>query len=107
VGAALVVGALIVLGTQFSSAVVQVDQAVPPSVAGLSASQATQLGLQLHMSLTGWFTFDVLAAFALFVAAMVLGHARAPNHAGSAQASSAGTWPSTPDARSAASIPSS
>jgi hypothetical protein len=30
----------------------------------------------LHMSLTGWFTFDLLAAFGLFVAAMVLGHVR-------------------------------
>jgi hypothetical protein len=28
------------------------------------------------MTLTGWFTFDLLAAFALFVAAMVLGHVR-------------------------------
>ena len=55
---------------------VQVDRPVPPSVAGLSPTQANQLGLQLHMTLTGWFTLDLLAGFALFVAAMVFGHIR-------------------------------
>ena len=69
----------------------------------LTPAQLTQLGLQLRLSLTGWFTFDVLAAFALFVAAMVLGHVREP----SVQASSAATWPTAPDARRAASLPSS
>ena len=68
VAAAVVAGSLIVLASQFTSAIVQVDQPVPPAVAGLTPSQASQLGLQLHLSLTGWFTLDVLAAFALFVA---------------------------------------
>jgi hypothetical protein len=76
VAAALVAGSLFVLATQFVAAVVQVDRAVSPSVAGLSPTQANQLGLQLHMTLTGWFTFDLLAGFALFVAAMVFGHIR-------------------------------
>ena len=57
--AALVAGSLIVLATQFIAAVVQVDRPVPPSVAGLSPTQANQLGLQLHMTLTGWFTLDL------------------------------------------------
>ncbi len=76
IGAALVAGSLIVLATQFTSALVQVDTTVPPSVAGLTPTQANQLGLRLHLTLTGWFTFDLLAAFALFVAAMVVGHVR-------------------------------
>jgi hypothetical protein len=76
VGAAVVAGSLVVLATQFIAAVFQVDRAVPPSVAGLSPAQANQLGLQLHMTLTGWFTFDLLAGFLLFVAAMVFGHIR-------------------------------
>jgi hypothetical protein len=101
IGAAVVAGSLIVLAAQFTSAIVSVDQPVPASVAGLSPSQLNQLGLQLHLSLTGWFTFDVLAAFALFVAAMVLGHV----HELRVQASPVGTWPSAPDARRAASLP--
>jgi hypothetical protein len=100
-GAALVAGALIVLAAQFVAAVVQVDQAVPPSLAGLTPAQATQLGLHLRMTLSSWFTFDVLAAFALFVTTMVVGHARDVP----AQASSTGTWPSAPDARSDATWP--
>ena len=76
IAAAVVVGSLIVLAAQFTSAIVQVDQTVPPSVVGLTPAQQTQLGLQLHLSLTGWFTFDVLAAYALFVAVMVIGYLR-------------------------------
>jgi hypothetical protein len=72
VGTALLAGSLLVLATQFSAAVVQVDHPLPAAVAGVSPTQANQL----RMSLTGWFTFDVLAAFALFVAAVVFGHAR-------------------------------
>jgi hypothetical protein len=100
-GAALIAGSLIVLATQFTAAVVQVDRAVPPAVAGVSPAQANQLGLQLHMSLTGWFTFDVLAAFALFAAAMMLGHVREVP----AAASSAGTWPPAAYERQTASLP--
>ncbi len=101
VGAAAVAGSLIVLAGQFAAAVVQVDQVVPASVAGLSPSQANQLGLQLHLELTGWFTFDLIAAFCLFVAAMVLGHAREIDP----QAISAATRPIAPDARRAATLP--
>jgi hypothetical protein len=101
IGAAVVAGSLIVLAAQFTSAIVQVDQPVPASVAGLTPSQLNQLGLQLRLSLTGWFTLDVLAAFALFVAAMVFGHVRELR----VQTSSVGTWPSAPDARRAATLP--
>jgi hypothetical protein len=100
-GAALVAGALIVLASQFTAAIVQVDHHVPPSVAGLTPTQANQLGLQLHMSLTGWFTFDVLAAFALFVAAMVLGHVREVE----VPAASIRDWPSAPPAGPPATLP--
>ena len=72
-----------------------------PSVAGLTPAQSDQLGLQLHLSLTGWFTLDVLAAYALFAAVMVIGYLRLVE----VQASSAGTWPSAPEARSPASLP--
>jgi hypothetical protein len=101
VGAAVVSGGLLVLASQFAAAIVQVDQPVPPSVAGLTPAQASELGLQLHLSLTGWFTFDVLAAFALFVVAIVLGCARWEE----IQDSSAGSRPSAPDAFSASSRP--
>jgi hypothetical protein len=100
-GAALVAGALIVLASQFTAAIVQVDHHVPPSVAGLTPTQADQLGLQLQMSLTGWFTFDVLAAFALFVAAMVLGHVREVE----VPATSITDWPSAPRAGPPATLP--
>jgi hypothetical protein len=103
VGATLVAGSLIVLATQFTSALVQVDNTVPPSVAGLSPSQANQLGLHLHMTLTSWFTLDLLAAFALFVAAMLLGHVR---ESGS-EASTVGPWPSHPYVRETATLPPS
>jgi hypothetical protein len=105
VGAAVVAGSLVVLASQFVSAIVQVGEAVPPSVAGLNATQANQLGLQLHMTLSGWFTFDVLAAFGLFVATMVLAHARLEETPPGFQASSVGTWPSAPDSRRAATLP--
>ena len=72
-----------------------------PSVAGLTPAQAAQLGLQLHMSLTGWFTLDVLAAYGLFVAVMVIGYLRPAT----VQENSAGTWATAPEARSAASLP--
>jgi hypothetical protein len=100
-GAALVAGALIVLASQFTAAIVQVDHHVPPSVAGLTPTQANQLGLQLQMSLTGWFTFDVLAAFALFVAVMVLGHVREVE----VPATPVTDWPRAPQAGPPATLP--
>ncbi len=101
IAAAVVVGSLIVLAAQFTSAIVQVDQTVPPSVVGLTPAQQTQLGLQLHLSLTGWFTFDVLAAYALFVAVMVIGYLRPVE----APASAAGAWPTAQDTRRPAGVP--
>ena len=101
IAAATVAGSLIVLASQFTAAIVQVDRPVSPSVAGLTPAQSSQLGLQLHLSLTGWFTLDVLAAYALFAAVMVIGYLRLVE----VQATSAGTWPSAPEARSPASLP--
>ena len=103
VAAFAVVGSLLVLASQFTAAIVQVNQPVPPAVAGLTPAQAEQLGLQLHMSLTGWFTLDVLAAYGLFVAVMVIGYLRPAT----VQENSAGTWATAPEARRAASLPSS
>jgi hypothetical protein len=96
VGAAVVVGALIVLTSQFVSAIVQVDQPVSPSLAGVTASQASRLGLTLSLRLTGWFVVDAIAAFALFAAVMVWATLRF------AQENSAGTVPTAPVARSEA-----
>ena len=94
VGAALVVGALLVLTSQLVAAVVQVDEAVPPADFGISAQQARDLGLQLSLKLTGWFTLDALAAYALFAAVMVWATLRLVHD------SSAGTAPRTPEPRS-------
>lgn len=71
VGAAAVGGALLVLASQFVAAVVQVDQPVPAADFGVTPTQAHDLGLQLSLQLTGWFTVDALAAYALFAAVMV------------------------------------
>jgi hypothetical protein len=68
-GAALVVGSLLVLGSQFVSAVVQVND--PSSTFGLTPAQARSLGLELSLKLTGWFTINALAAYALFATVMV------------------------------------
>jgi hypothetical protein len=103
VAASVVAGSLLALAAQFTTAIVQVNQPVPASVVGLTPAQAAQLGLQLHQSLTGWFTIDVLAAYALFVAVMVIGYLRPV----AVQENSAGTWASAPEARSPASLPSS
>ena len=94
VGAAAVVGALLVLAAQFVAAVVQVDQPVPPSDFGITPSQVQNLGLQMSLKLTGWFTLDTLAAYALFAAVMVWATLR------STQENSAGISPSAPDWRS-------
>jgi hypothetical protein len=99
VGATAITGSLAVLTTQFTSAIVQIGQPVSPAVAGLNPTQAGQLGLQLHVTLNGWFTLDLLAAFLLFVVVTVVAHARpVTDH------NSAGTWPSAPDARMPASV---
>lgn len=96
VGAAATVGSLLVLTSQFVAAVVQVDQPVPPSDFGINGSQVHDLGLQLSLKLTGWFTLDALAAYALFATVMVWATLRVVHE------NSAGTAPSAPDRRSAA-----
>ena len=89
-------GVLGMLAAQFVAAVVQVDQAVPPSIAGISPAQAHQLGLTIGLKLTGWFLGDVLVAFALFALMTAVATARP------VQENSPATLPSAPDARSAA-----
>jgi len=71
VGAAAVCGGLLVLASQLTSAVVQVDQPVPGADFGINSSQAREAGLTLALKLTDWFTIDALAAYALFAAVMV------------------------------------
>jgi hypothetical protein len=93
VGAAAVAGALIVLASQFTAAVVQVDERVAPSLFGFSNAQVSQLGLVLTMKLTAWYTIDALAAFGLLVAVMAWANLRV------VQENSPGTLPSAPDAR--------
>ncbi len=93
VGAAAVCGVLLVLASQLAAAVVQVDQPLSPAQIGIGAGQAGQLGLQLALELTGWFTVDALAAYALFAAVMVWANLR--EH----QENSPGTAPSAPDLR--------
>jgi hypothetical protein len=93
VGAALAVGALLVLASQLVGAVVQVDMPVTPTMIGLPASEAQQLGLSLSLRLTDWFVLEAVAAFALFAAFMVWATLRL-NHE-----YSPGTLPSTPSAR--------
>ena len=67
---------LTMLGAQFASAVIQVDQAVPPSIAGLSGPQARQLGFTLSMKLTGWFALDTVLALSVLVATVVVAAAK-------------------------------
>jgi hypothetical protein len=94
VGAAAVAGALIVLASQFTSAVVQVDERVAPSLFGFTNAQVSQLGLLLTLKLTAWYTIDALAAFGLLVAVMAWATLR------EVQENSPGTLPSAPEARS-------
>ena len=93
VGAAAVCGVLLVLASQLVAAVVQVDLPVSPAEIGVSAGQASQLGLQLALKLTGWFTVDALAAYALFAAVMVWANLRVHHE------NSPGTPPRAPDVR--------
>ena len=92
-GAAAVCGALLVLGSQLTAAVIQVDQPVSPAQIGLSNGAAARLGLQLALKLTGWFTVDALAAFALFAAVMVWATLRVDHE------NSPGSRPNAPDFR--------
>lgn len=96
IGAALVAGGLVVLASQFVSAVIQVGEAVPAADFGISPTQARDLGLSLSLKLTGWFTVDALAAYALFAAVMVWATLRL------VQDSSPGTLPNAPERRSEA-----
>ena len=91
-GAAAVTGGLLVLVSQLASAVLQVDR--PAEAIGISSAQARSLGLSLSLKLTGWFTLDAIAAYALFAAVMVWATLRVT------QESSVGVSPSTPDSRS-------
>ena len=95
-GAAAVAGALMVLASQLVSAVVQVDQAVSPSTFGLSPAQFSQYGVRAGLKLTGWYTLDALAAFALFAAVMVWATGRVVHE------NSPGTLPNAPELRSEA-----
>lgn len=92
VGAAMACGSLLVLATQLVSAIVQVDQPVSPSVVGLSQAQANQLGLQLSLRLTGWFTVDAIAAYALFAAIMVWATLRVVHHNSMGHSPQAAQW---------------
>ena len=87
-GAAAAVGTLLVLSSQFVSAIVQVDD--PASAFGITSAQARNLGVQLSMKLTGWFVVDAIAAYALFAAVMVWATLKHPHE------NSAGTAPTTP-----------
>lgn len=92
VGAAAVCGMLLVLATQLVAAVVQVDQPLAPAQIGLTPDQAGRLGLELGLKLTGWFTVDALAAYALFAAVMVWATLKVHHE------NSTGTSPSAPEA---------
>jgi hypothetical protein len=62
-GAALAIGGLAVLASQFVSAVMDLDQPTPASIA--------TPGIDFTVRLTAWFTLDVLAAFLLLAAFLV------------------------------------
>jgi hypothetical protein len=91
--AAMVGGGLIVLASQFVSAVVQVDE--PVTLTAIPA-RYLELGSQFGIKLTAWFTIDVLAAFALFAAVLVWATSRV------VYANSRGTLPDAPESRSEA-----
>jgi hypothetical protein len=76
VGAALVVGSLVALGSQMASAVIQVDQPVSPAAVGLAEGTARELGVVINVSLTSWFALDALAALVLLATVTVWAVAR-------------------------------
>jgi hypothetical protein len=76
VGAALVVGSLVAIGSQMASAVVQVDQPVSPAAVGLSAGTARELGVVINVSLTSWFALDALSALVLLATVTIWAVAR-------------------------------
>jgi ABC-type transport system involved in multi-copper enzyme maturation permease subunit len=65
VGAAIVVGSLLILAAELASAVVQVDQPVSPASVGLDEGTARQLGVVITPTLTGWFALEAIAALVL------------------------------------------
>lgn len=83
---------LALLAAQFVSAVIQVDQAVPPSIAGLNGAEARQLGLTLSLKLTGWFALDALLALAVLVATVVVAAAKPPDDTSPAPRHAIPTW---------------
>jgi hypothetical protein len=86
VAAALAIGGLAVLASQFVGAVIQVDQPAPASL--------STPGVDFTVRLTAWFTLDALAAFLLLAVFLVRATIRV------AQENSPGTLPSAPDFRS-------
>lgn len=94
IGAAAVVGMLLVLATQLVSAVVQVDLPVTADQLGINSGAAAQLGLSFSLHLSGWFVLEAVAAFGLFAAVMVWATLRVIHE------SSPGTLPRAPEARS-------
>lgn len=93
VGAAVVVGSMIVMASQLVSAVAL---AASPSASdfGVTPAQIQEYGLNLSLKLTGWFTLDALAIYALFAAVMVWANLR------EVQANSPGAGPMAPERRS-------
>jgi hypothetical protein len=85
-GAALAIGGLAVLASQFVSAVIQLDQPTPASIA--------TPGIDFTVRLTAWFTLDVLAAFLLLAAFLVGATLRR------SQQNSLSVLPNAPDFRS-------
>jgi hypothetical protein len=105
VGAAAVAGSLIVMASQFASAVVQASQNNTLAVLGLTPTQAANQGIErVSQGLTAWFTVDVLIAYALFAVVMVWGHLKTVPAPASYE-SSVGTHPNAPDSRSVATLP--
>jgi hypothetical protein len=64
-------GALLALGSQLVSALVQADQGLSPALFGFTSNEARTYGLRSSFSLTGWWTIDVAAAVALGALALL------------------------------------
>jgi hypothetical protein len=84
--AALAIGGLAVMASQFVGAVIQVDQPTPAAI--------STPGVEFTVRLTAWFTLDVLAAFLLLAAFLVHATLRG------AHENSPETLPNAPDFRS-------
>jgi hypothetical protein len=70
VGVWAILGAVIALASQLISAVFQLNEAVPPTVFGVTSAQARAVGLKTSSSLTGWWAADVVAVVALALVAL-------------------------------------